>query len=124
MGAPKREQCSECDRAFRSGHDLQNHRRQFHNEEKLKCETCEAEFGYLNSLRRHKLNCGNIGRNHKCVQCEKKYKSKETLQNHIFAKHAESKHICQFCGKQFHLKCSLTRHVKNVHNNQYIITNN
>ncbi len=53
---------------------------------------------------------------HECGNCDKVYKTKHCLRNHINFKHSKVQLIqCVKCDKQFLNKYSLKRHVRQVH---------
>ncbi|KAH3892526.1 hypothetical protein DPMN_016644 [Dreissena polymorpha] len=117
-GIQKRQACKECVKRFSSKRDLADHCRQYHGAEKLTCELCHAEFGYIRNLKRHAQHCGaDKKKTHTCDVCQKMYRSKRALNVHTRVKHLGSICICQICGKNFERKYSLSRHLKNMHKN-------
>ena len=81
----------------------------------MSCQNWNKEFGYKNSFDRHVSVCGVKRTTFKCSFCEKSFHLKDTLRNHVHAKHGEHSHICEMCGKHFEWKSSYRRHLKNVH---------
>lgn len=51
-----------------------------------------------------------------CLTCEKKYKHRQSLQNHKkFECGVEKMFQCHICNKRFRYKCSLTSHLAIIH---------
>lgn len=107
------------------------------------CDTCGEGFPYSVNLHRH-VKDKHI-RTYKCNLCDMKYFNRSALQDHIrgvhtkerpfqcaakdcgktFSNdstfrshkrvHAEDKHECNICSKQFSFKGNLQTHLKNIH---------
>ncbi|XP_053699397.1 zinc finger protein 62-like [Sabethes cyaneus] len=133
--------CEFCSRTFVSNYTLKNHRIVKHTTEKnFKCDICGREFHMMKQLMMH-LQWHSAERSYKCDICGKGYKLKQhlvahmkmhittqsfecdicgqickasyTLQVHKIIKHtSEKKFACNVCGKDFHTKSLLTRHLK------------
>lgn len=50
-----------------------------------------------------------------CFYCDKKYKKKSSLLQHIRAKHLKTRKICRICNSEFVNNASLNRHRKRLH---------
>ncbi|XP_076645088.1 uncharacterized protein LOC143354707, partial [Halictus rubicundus] len=52
------------------------------------CTDCGREYKWLDSLKRHKrVDCGNKEKRFSCHVCDKKFKYRYELKNHIVAHH-------------------------------------
>lgn len=100
------------------------------NNNKQVCLDCGASFSGLYSLKRHKKTvCGknrNPNGEYKCELCGKTYDSKGSLSRHLKSQCKFQKikiiYVCIFCKeyKFFTQLCSLKRHIKTYHKEQYI----
>ena len=93
--------CKECDYSSTRKDNLQRHK-------KLKHNTYNVDFDAL------KQNVQFQHGVYKCPECNGKFYSEKTIEDHILLK--KCKEIeCDICGKGFKLKQHLKRHLKNVH---------
>ncbi len=66
-----------------------------------KCEDCDKVYKAKKSLRQH------IKRNHstiesvQCVKCDKHFSNKYSLKDHLRHVHPSKLHFCIFCGSSF-----------------------
>ena len=101
--------CTKCDYKATSKHGLRTHFKAFHEPKQLMCENCDQVFAFQHDLKIHRT------RNHvapefwpfPCMQCDKKFTHKPSLQHHVDSKHrgikkAVKREVCDICG------CSVT----------------
>ena len=50
-------------------------------------------------------------KHHKCQVCDKTFKHKQTLRNHLLMHNGEKHHKCDLCGKCFRIKADLKKHL-------------
>ena len=61
----------------------------------------------------------NMNKTHKCEICEKLFRRKYYLKQHIHTFHEHHKdNKCEFCGKSFTEAGTLKRHIHTLHNGQ------
>ncbi|ODM91042.1 putative zinc finger protein [Orchesella cincta] len=73
---------------------------------------CSAGFASSSGLKKHTLSHSNE-RKHKCQRCDKLFKTKVYLNNHIKGVHIKSqRYPCTFCGKTFGYQKTLSAHKK------------
>lgn len=73
-------------------------------------------MGSIKGVHRGKYKTLNSDQNgFHCSRCNKKYKRRYSLLQHIRSKHLEIKTKCPICLKKFISKSVQTRHLKNVH---------
>ena len=51
----------------------------------------------------------------KCEECNKTFKFRGTLINHINGEHNNVRFNCEICGKKFKRKEQLKGHIQNIH---------
>ena len=95
------------------------HRRKCSNV-KVKCEICDFETNYSESLKTHmRVHSENSGRV-KCQMCVKTCTGQEKLDSHMQSKHYLS-FFCTTCGKSFVTRQGKNRHNRIKHKMTYII---
>ena len=109
--------CTRCTRAFKSQFDLDRHIKSHPN---TTCEICGKDFPFKGRLQQHRntvhrteLNVYGPKIRFPCEQCDRVYKDKGTLKEHMVAEHGvQGNYNCEVCGKQFWLKTRLDMHVR------------
>ena len=74
------------------------------SKEKAICDLCFVECQCLTTLKTHKLQQHQEGKNKLCMYCDYKNVIWDNLKAHIDAnhdQHGEKKHLCDLCGKGF-----------------------
>ena len=108
--------CEYCGVSFHTKDHLEGHKISKHQAEKrFKCEKCEKVFGYRKNLYHQNKNVCNkeeTSMNTSCDTCQRKFKNKRTLKQHM-RKHRAPQFNCHKCGKLFIWKTSLRVHLKN-----------
>ncbi|KAH7710022.1 Protein kinase [Aphelenchoides avenae] len=80
----------------------------------FKCPTCGKEYSHRKSFRHHREAHNDAL--HACDQCDKKYKMRGSLLEHIRNAHTETgQFICDECGKSCPYKKALYAHKRWVH---------
>ena len=105
-------ECNICFKHFTQESDLINHMETIHNV--FKCNSCKYYTKQKGHLRRHELNkhSGFV----KCNHCNRKFSSKEMLNEHIDRDHQPLS--CHFCDFYTRNRQSFLRHIKKMHNSQ------
>lgn len=119
--------CHVCGKNFERMQSLSNHARTHPTGEMLiPCIHCNKSYANRNALRRHFLEIhedekrapvpSQLEKPHKCKECGKAYSYEAHLKLHIDAVHVNKGKLwtCpyKFCGKQFALKTSRDRHIR------------
>ena len=78
------------------------------------CDQCEKRFKSKESLRLH-VKSVHEGKMFSCVQCEKSYGNNDNLKRHIGSVHEGVMYKCDICGKDFKHKSVLKIHTENKH---------
>ncbi|XP_033746013.1 uncharacterized protein LOC117331418 [Pecten maximus] len=103
--------CKVCNRKYSDSNLLEKHmnsHKESQNRQKLfKCETCNRDFLYQGNLDKHRethfsasliLRCSDTS-DLSCDKCDKTFKTKSTLKNHIDNEHVIKQ--CTVCGEEF-----------------------
>ena len=117
----KEMKCEICDKIFSDYHFFSKHKRTAHK--KFKCDKCNKQFICQDYLVFH-YNIGGCTEGKKkvpksppryaCKECEKIFKSKHTLQNHIINVH-QIRYKCAKCSQEFKSQPALINHHKQNH---------
>eukprot|EP00088_Acartia_fossae_P048381 TRINITY_DN5278_c0_g1_i11.p1 TRINITY_DN5278_c0_g1~~TRINITY_DN5278_c0_g1_i11.p1 ORF type:complete len:542 (-),score=50.84 TRINITY_DN5278_c0_g1_i11:660-2285(-) len=110
-------QCSECQRSFKSKYQLKQHISQVHENVKAhSCKFCEKSFREKTSLKNHILTHTDE-RPFPCDKCDKRFRRKESLQYHQQSHNANQTRsfICSICAKPFRNVRDLKAHEKSFH---------
>jgi KRAB domain-containing zinc finger protein len=105
----------ECDydgKIFETKQKILSHMRS--HQSKVKCELCDLMYIPKN-LKRHLENFHAKGLNFQCKICNKFYKSKLSLKNHM--EYHNKKFECKICSKMFSTQAYLNQHTKCHHKN-------
>ena len=111
-------ECKVCDKRFSKSillaHMKRAHSKKEEEEERVICEICCKDYKKV-SMKHHLENIHADFGNHKCVDCNKEFRSKVYLLNHKYSVHSKTTFPCETCGKTFSNKQYLARHQKSVH---------
>ena len=126
--------CEICSKSFRSRRMLNLHRSRIHGDNgKFTCGYCNKKMSCLksvprshqqayicinclksfyckSSLQRHAISCQGENERVKCAECDKVFKSSNTLNDHVKGKHEPKDKTCK-CGKAFAWHTSHSRHM-------------
>uniref|UniRef100_A0A2A4IYH1 Uncharacterized protein n=1 Tax=Heliothis virescens TaxID=7102 RepID=A0A2A4IYH1_HELVI len=107
--------CSQCAYRARTKYALLVHERSHSGVRPLSCSHCAATFFNSSNLASHKRR--HLPPAYHCQLCERSFRFKEALQNHLATQHSTAKpHICNSCGKAFSTRKMICRHERRVHN--------
>ena len=123
--------CKHCDKKFKSPSALYQHVRKMHGESTgqdqvlaaIGQEEVEAAINDTDEMMQQGDMSAdatvnetlNRSANHECPECQKGFKSKQTLKVHIDGQHRGITHDCQLCDKKFKYAHQLKLHVKKKH---------
>ena len=135
--------CTDCHRSYMTDQSLKRHKKQ-HEDMVYKCMKCDARFALCSEKMNHQMEVHQHDGSFPCKFCDKGFKSRQILEEHI-AKHTGERafqcHICgmtmptnyrlkrhllthsnplqcHICDKRFPMKYSLKKHMRNHHYNE------
>ncbi|XP_053619146.1 zinc finger protein 425-like [Plodia interpunctella] len=119
--------CIYCSKTYASMEVLKSHMITRHPKEvsagkrskKCVCQVCGMAFGSPSQLKKHGLKHSDL-REHYCVECDKSFKTEETLKYHLTttASHVNYMELpfpCVHCDKRFGTKRNLEHHTNRIH---------
>merc|ERR1712133_174998 len=85
------------------------------HKKRFDCSRCDKTFfKNAKSLQNH-INKKHQGIEYRCNQCDYESDYKDSLTYHIQSKHENVRYYCDQCDKKFTLVGSLNKHIKSVH---------
>ena len=78
------------------------------------CSSCQKSFKSLRMLEKH-IARGCCGTENLCQHCGKVFQKPEQLRTHLRYNHKERQVTCNICKHKFHSNRDLTRHINSVH---------
>lgn len=125
INAPKRIECSICDRSFSDFSSMYRHRRGAHqmvrqsisqdktftnlDGEKCRCNLCDKVYDSLRAYQKHH-SFVHAKRKFTCDHCKKGFPLMSLLRKHMEIHSAEMKYICEYCGMCFNSYNNLQGH--------------
>jgi KRAB domain-containing zinc finger protein len=110
-------ECSVCGWRTKTSNCLRSHMDTHAAEKKYLCDTCGQKFFCVGSLRRHRaLHDEPPDTRHECEFCGKNYKTKESLFDHLKVHQGRFDHACDLCDNAYVRKDKLIRHRLRKHN--------
>uniref|UniRef100_A0A336K6Z8 CSON015422 protein n=1 Tax=Culicoides sonorensis TaxID=179676 RepID=A0A336K6Z8_CULSO len=110
-------ECSECEKKFLTKSRLKKHIMTHTPDKPYHCKNCKWSFATNAELETHTLvNHNTIGKN-ECVYCQKIFKEKRLLRQHMITHKTQKRFTCRYCMKGFNLLHHLKNHEK-IHENK------
>lgn len=78
----------------------------------LDCQICDRKYTSMYSLKRHLKIHEPENHKFRCTKCNQFFKCAESKEKHDMEKHAETKNVCEVCGKVFRYGSGLRDHAK------------
>ena len=113
---PEPFQCQVCKGYYKTRISLKHHMQSQHSENRRShpCKFCGAEFTEQRSLKEH-INCTHETTEvFTCEVCHKTFLTRGRLRRHMYI-HGEFRLFCKYCGKGFHLKDNMNKHIELIH---------
>lgn len=113
--------CKTCKSYIVWGEDFDEHVKNCHGKEPLKCQTCGKEFKSRSKLKAHEPvhNKPKTQGAHQCPQCEYSCNDKSRLNRHLKNVHGQ-KIICPTCNEEFANNLLLSKHIKTQHGASHV----
>ena len=102
--------CNFCQKRFLNEQSLQQHLAS--PAHTIPCEQCGKTFSSQQALKQHL----NSGTHTKCNFCDRSFRDRHSLQQHIDAVH----HDCPFCDRGFETQNALSQHIADTHTRRTI----
>ncbi|XP_055372506.1 zinc finger protein 616 [Condylostylus longicornis] len=121
VGAEMRHCCNVCGENFSEALDLLAHAEIHARSQPFKCVLCGETFLEEATIKKHVSNVHSKElTTNSCVLCGKCCKDRKSLIKHAWEHSKEKNHSCSKCGKTFHNKARLNRHMVS-HRNKTVI---
>ena len=106
--------CPECKQRFSKANYLRDHLKNYHYPEtKIRCQMCDKSFPNKDEVRYHMIT--HLPPTMKCPLCEKYFKTRGNVIQHIKGCHFPPSYECRECGVRFRLGVQASLHVKSKH---------
>lgn len=103
--------CDQCDKAFTQHSSLHAHKFTHTDKPTFSCDQCGATFFRKDSFRSHMKKHRSEDEWDKCEICDKRFKSRKLLKDHMVVHTGERNHQCTVCEKSFGRRSSLRIHL-------------
>lgn len=117
---PEEYRCDICGGQYKTRISLKHHMQSQHieNRRRFPCKFCGATFTEVRSLKEH-INCTHETTEVFCCEvCSKTFLTRGRLRRHMYI-HGEYRLFCKFCGKGFHLKDNMNKHIELMHEKKH-----
>lgn len=117
---PKALKCYLCELTFRIRKTLRDHMKLVHGANKHECPVCKKPIAGWYLIKRHLRTHQPIHERQQrttavnCDICQKPFRDRAALGNHVIYVHGPRNHECEICGFRFPLRSSLRKHM-NTH---------
>jgi len=105
-------ECYVCAKTYSDRYSLRYHLRTHGIGEQIRCELCGKHFTKQSRLQSHIDLFHKDIRKFECSQCDKTFKTKIHLENHLLQHSGERPYKCETCGDRFRHKLSLVTHMR------------
>ncbi|XP_044731663.1 zinc finger protein OZF-like [Chrysoperla carnea] len=110
--APRNHLCSICGHAMRTAPELRRHLLIHTNERPYACDQCDKTYRIKENLTEHIKAAHLNERKFQCTFCPQAFNHKKTLVHHERRHTGEKPHKCEVCGRRFIQRISLKLHSK------------
>ncbi|XP_063390678.1 zinc finger protein 26-like [Cydia fagiglandana] len=109
--------CDKCDRGFVTNHRLNTHIKTIHVEGSFQCDNCMKVFSSQQKLKSHVDTVHKMLKRFKCTKCPERFTAYFKRYQHLVEIHgqAELEYKCNVCDKVYRKKSMLSQHMKRDH---------
>lgn len=108
-------ECDECHKQFYSKGNWKTHCRIHREEREFKCQLCDGAYKQRSALLSHIKQVHEKIRNYQCAVCHKYFYKRSHWESHCHIHGDERAFKCEHCDKAFKRKRTLRDHIRNVH---------